>query len=236
MPNYRIAGLTVELLPKYSYTKELAEPYKCSSKNAPLFSVEISDNFIKKVLIKHSNLKPEIIEHIYLAYKLYINLLDYGRVMLHSSAIEYKGNAYLFCAKSGGGKSTHTKLWQSAFGEENVHIINDDKPIVYINDNGEFIVCGSPFAGCTDININTEVPLGGVVFLHKSNKILIDRINSKEIITNLLCSTPIKKIDEKKMNFVFTFCEKLIQNVPCYKMNCTDSVESAIEAEKTIVI
>ena len=39
----------------------------------------------------------------------------YKRQVLHSSAIAVDGNAYLFSAHSGTGKSTHTSLWLDHF-------------------------------------------------------------------------------------------------------------------------
>ena len=55
----------------------------------------------------------------------YINLLHFGGMMLHSSAVEYQGKAYLFSGPCGVGKSTHTRLWQQVFGPE-VRVFNDD--------------------------------------------------------------------------------------------------------------
>ncbi|MFR5584255.1 MAG: hypothetical protein ACLTLQ_10945 [[Clostridium] scindens] len=58
------------------------------------------------------------------------NLFRKGGMMLHASAVEVDGKAYLFSADSGTGKSTHTKQWQNYFGKERALIINDDKPAI----------------------------------------------------------------------------------------------------------
>ncbi|MEI3232941.1 MAG: hypothetical protein V8S33_00430 [Intestinibacter bartlettii] len=48
------------------------------------------------------------------------------------------GNAYLFSAHSGTGKSTHTSLWLDHF-KDRALIINDDKPCIR-EINGELYV------------------------------------------------------------------------------------------------
>ena len=61
-------------------------------------------------------------------YSPFYDLLKNHGFMLHASAVEVDGKAYLFSASSGTGKSTHTKLWQEYFGYDKALIINDDKP------------------------------------------------------------------------------------------------------------
>ena len=74
----------------------------------------------------------------------YARLLQYDGMLLHASCVEKDGKAYLFSAKSGTGKSTHTHLWLRAFPDS--RIINDDKPAVRRMD-GTFYACGTPFSG-----------------------------------------------------------------------------------------
>lgn len=54
-------------------------------------------------------------------------------------------SAILFTAPSGTGKSTHTRMWQECFGER-VTVINDDKPLIKINDS-EAVIYGTPWCG-----------------------------------------------------------------------------------------
>ncbi|MDD7517902.1 hypothetical protein [Ruminococcus flavefaciens] len=41
---------------------------------------------------------------------------DYDTVLFHGSVIAVDGHGFLFTAKSGTGKSTHTRLWREYFG------------------------------------------------------------------------------------------------------------------------
>ena len=62
-------------------------------------------------------------------------LLSCNTLLFHGSVITVDGEGYLFTAKSGTGKSTHTRLWREYFGERAV-MVNDDKPLLRITDSG----------------------------------------------------------------------------------------------------
>ena len=53
----------------------------------------------------------------------------YDTFMIHGSAVAVDWESYLFIAKSGTGKSTHTKLWLEFLGSQAL-IVNDDKPFI----------------------------------------------------------------------------------------------------------
>lgn len=44
-------------------------------------------------------------------------------LMLHGSAIALDGRGYLFMARSGTGKSTHTRLWREVFGKDRKSVV-----------------------------------------------------------------------------------------------------------------
>ena len=49
--------------------------------------------------------------------KIEDKLLDYDTILFHGSAVAVDGVGYLFTAKSGTGKSTHTRLWREMLSE-----------------------------------------------------------------------------------------------------------------------
>ncbi len=83
-----------------------------------------------------------------------------------------------FSADSGVGKSTHTALWHKVYGDK-VQIINDDKPIIRL-ENNELIVYGSPFAGGTMKFQNDSAVLGAIVFLEEAKIILLKNYPHKK--------------------------------------------------------
>ena len=83
-------------------------------------------------------------------------LLRHSTLLLHGSTVAVDGNAYLFTAACGTGKSTHTRLWREVFGERAV-MINDDKPFSQITQGG-VIAHGSPWSGKHGLDTNIAVP------------------------------------------------------------------------------
>ena len=67
--------------------------------------------------------------------KLVLALLEDDFLLMHGSAIAVDGEAYIFIAKSGTGKSTHTRLWREMLGDRTV-MVNDDKPLIHVLNAG----------------------------------------------------------------------------------------------------
>lgn len=141
---------------------------------------------------------------------------------VHSSSISYKDNGIIFSAPSGTGKSTHTRLWQKNY--EGTKIINDDMPVLRVID-GKFHLCGVPWSGKTERNINENVPLKAVVFLERGEKNEIEEISVAESVFLLLKQTtmpPYKELAKEVMNNV----KNLVENIPFYRLKCTISDEA----------
>ena len=145
-------------------------------------------------------------------FQFYRQLLDFNGLMLHSSALELDGVAYLFSGPCGVGKSTHTRLWQSTFGEK-VKVFNDDKPALRRLDDGWFAY-GTPWCGKDGININMKVPLGGICFLKQGDENSIRRLDKRESITNIISQTTFKISNVAKMEKLLETVGKLVEEIP----------------------
>jgi len=82
-------------------------------------------------------------------------------------------------APSGTGKSTHAFLWQKFLGEDNVAVINGDKPILRFRED-DVLACGSPWAGKDGLQRNVCTPLGGICLLKRSSENIIRRAGAQE--------------------------------------------------------
>lgn len=74
------------------------------------------------------NFSDEYLETLALYRKIVERLLEWDTLLFHGSCISVDSKAYLFTAKSGTGKSTHTQLWKKWFGERAVFINDDQAP------------------------------------------------------------------------------------------------------------
>ena len=77
------------------------------------------------------------------------------------------GEAYIFTAVSGTGKSTHAMLWREVFGER-VRMINDDKPLIRITPEGKAVVYGTPWDGKHHLSKNSAFPLKAICWLTRA--------------------------------------------------------------------
>ena len=86
-------------------------------------------------------------------------------VSIHGSVVMKDDAAYLFLGKSGTGKSTHSKMWQTLF--EDCELLNDDNPTIRIVD-GKVNIYGTPWSGKTPCYKNAKCRLQGIVRLKQA--------------------------------------------------------------------
>lgn len=231
MPYYRVADITFEYTPKHKYLEDRMEKYKAADDAKPEIHINVSDALIEKFSQKYG-CSLGASESSVSGNTFYTYLLSKNGIMLHSSAIIYKGGAYLFSADSGTGKSTHTGIWKRVFGDENVIMLNDDKPAIRIID-GKAFAYGTPWSGKHDISTNVSVPLKAVVFLERSENNWIRKADTKEALNCFVAQT-VNKLEANRINNLFEMLDKIFKIVPMYKMGCNMSDEAAILAEKTL--
>ncbi|MCR5137192.1 MAG: hypothetical protein K6C12_08855 [Oscillospiraceae bacterium] len=109
---------------------------------------------------------------------------DWDTILFHGSAVSVDGAGYLFTAKSGTGKSTHTRLWRELLGERAV-MVNDDKPLIRVTGDGT-VVCGTPWDGKHHLSRNIAVPLKAVCILERAEQNRIVPITKSEALPTLI--------------------------------------------------
>ena len=227
MSKYKIAGLTVEMEPKYDILKKQSLPYLGDDINDVDFCIDISEESIIKKAEQMKSLTVAECEYSWFGYVFYRNLLNYNGMLLHSSCVSLDGSAYLFSAPSGTGKSTHTALWKKHFGDRLVYV-NDDKPALRIFADRVF-ACGTPFSGKTDLNTNISVPLKGICILSRGEKNTICEADPKKAIHKIL-NQSYRPTDIELMNKTLDILNVIMSNVPVYDFSCNISDDAVITA------
>lgn len=129
--------------------------------------------------LKQDNKSDNRIEFAALHRKICEKLIDSETIMIHGAAISLDTNSFLFCGKSGIGKTTHIFNWTDQFPK--TQVINGDKPFVISRaDDKNALVCGSPWAGKEKMSENAIAPLSAIVFLERSEENHIHRISFSE--------------------------------------------------------
>ena len=161
-------------------------------------------------------LSQEDVAYMESGFQFYYRLLRFGGMMLHASAVELDGRAYLFSGPCGVGKSTHTSLWRDVFGED-VVVFNDDKPALRRID-GRWYAYGTPWCGKDGINVNMKVPLAGICFLKQSDHNEIRRLEGKQALSKVISQTTYRLRDADKMMKMMKNVDQLIAEIPIYEL------------------
>ena len=152
-------------------------------------------------------------------------LAEHGGVVLHSSyIITQRGEALLFSAPSGTGKSTQAELWRSYAGAK---VINGDRALVKA-ENG-VTANGILFSGTSGISENVTAPLRAIVLLRQSEKNEIRSISGKEAFMRLLPQCSYYPDEEENLRLVTGILAEIISAVPVYDFGCVPD-ESAVSA------
>lgn len=152
-------------------------------------------------------------------------LAEHGGVVLHSSyIITQRGEALLFSAPSGTGKSTQAELWRSYAGAK---VINGDRALVKA-ENG-VTANGILFSGTSGISENVTAPLRAIVLLRQSEKNEIRSVSGKEAFMRLLPQSSYYPDEEENLRLVTGILAEIISAVPVYDFGCVPD-ESAVSA------
>ena len=159
--------------------------------------------------------------------KIAQELVNHDTVLFHGSVVAVDGQAYLFTAKSGTGKSTHTRLWREMLGERAV-MVNDDKPFLRVTDDG-VVACGSPWNGKHRLGMDIQVPLKAICILERGQENKIVRIEPQEGLHMLLQQSN-RPNDAKMMGTYLGMIDTIAKCVPLFRMRCNMDPEAAVMA------
>ena len=183
----------------------------------------VSEDIAPDIIIKEENysldrwpgLNPDLLAYMDSGQIFYTYLLKYDGMMLHASALELGGGAYLFSGPSGVGKSTHTTLWQKEF--PSARLFNDDKPALRKID-GVWYAYGTPWSGKHGININMRVPLRGICFLRQGDENRIRRLSKLEAASAVMSQTIHGFTHVGGLDCLVNILNQLVEDIPIYEL------------------
>jgi len=220
----KIAGLTVKIFALYPTSRELCCDYLTEPVQNPDITVISSCEDISKELKNADEpAKPDYQEFLYIYRKIAEELPKFRAFVFHGAAISYKNKGYLFTAPSGTGKSTHIMLWRKHMGKA-VDIINGDKPIIKITDDGIF-VCSTPWAGKECWQKNRILPLAAVTLLKRSESPSIVKETPEKFLPRIMNQVYMPKNTES-MGYTLELIDTLLSKLPLYTLGCDISENS----------
>lgn len=178
-------------------------------------------------------------------YVLYV----FRRFLLHCSYVDVGGEAALFLAHSGGGKTTHGLLWEKCgLGE----MINGDRAAIEMTDiskcgdgkmtvgmpigrsrntNRKFMVHGLPIAGSSNVFKNRSLPLRALFLLEKAPVNEVIEIPASRQFIQVFEQVTIHTWDREFIETSVDFVTKLVECVPVRLLRCRPD-EGAVHVVK----
>jgi len=170
------------------------------------------------------NLSDNLLEITALQRKIAEEFFSLNILLFHGSVVAVDDTAYLFTAKSGTGKSTHTRLWRDVFGDRAV-MVNDDKPFLQLTDHG-VIAHGSPWNGKHRLGSNISVPLKAICILERSAENWIKPISPAQVLPMLFQQSQ-RPQNPVNMPKYMELIDRLANSVEFYRMGCNMDPEAA---------
>ena len=229
----KVAGITVEINAIFESTKEFCQNYLTNSEAD--FAIEITQEDIEfeskksrqtdlnngKSVVEFSN---SYLETLAVYRKIAEELPFFDAFLLHGSAVSVDSKGYIFTAKSGTGKSTHTNLYRVNFGDR-VVVVNDDKPIIRIIDNKVY-VCGTPWSGKSNLDNNIMVELNGLCALKRGEENEIHEITAAEMLEVVL-SQSYRPAKINSMSKFLSVLSVFLEKVRVYQLACNTDPSAA---------
>lgn len=217
----RLAELNIGVKNKYDYIYKMCRNYLT---NEPAdFSVSASDAEIMWE-DKGTGFEKGYLESLAVYRKIAENILHYNSFLLHGVVIDVKGCGIAFLAKSGVGKSTHTRLWKE-FLKGEMTVVNGDKPLIRIID-GKIFAYGSPWAGKENIHTNTKTELKKICFIERSEKNDCMPFNRGVVFERLINQIYIPK-DRELFFSTLELISTLIEKTEFYLLKCNTDISAA---------
>ena len=226
MPKYLIAGLKVEYEARGDILRENSKKYLADFEGQADIKCTVNEEFLRKKQKEIPHLSLAMHEYMWTGAAFGLEVLNHDGIILHSSCVKKDDRAYLFSARSGTGKSTHTHLWTKYL--ENTGIVNDDKPLL-IKRDGKWFACGNPFSGKTNENSNVSVPLRAIVFLQRDKSNHIEKIDPGQAVS-LFIEQTINPSDKDKSIKMLEKIDDILTNIPAFRLYCNMEPDAALTA------
>ena len=235
-----IAGLCAQVQPMFLSTREYCKAYLTEQEPELFVTVTPEDLAYEQRMadieadeegLKRRTFTDPFLERASIQRKIADALLQRNVIMTHGSTVGVDGEAFLFTAACGTGKSTHTRFWREMFGSRAV-MINDDKPFLEIREDG-VIAHGSPWSGKHGLDTNVSMPLKGICILHRGPENVIRPLKPEDAMAMLIHQTHFPDGDSAPVAALVT---KLANTVPLWDMECTKDPEAALISHRAMSV
>ena len=232
MITVKIAGIPIGIDNRFEYVKSISADYLTD--DSPEFTVAATDSDLDREReIAGEDFSRGYLESTVAFRKIAEKLPEYDAVVFHGAVIAKGGLAYAFTAKSGVGKTTHTRLWISEFGRD-VHYINGDKPVIRIID-GVPHVFGTPWRGKEGYGTNESAPLAAIALLERGERNTAEVIDPRDGTVRLVKQIYIPN-SPVSAALTMRVTDRIISSVRFVELKCNTDSEAAWVAARAMLV
>lgn len=229
----KIADLTVKIDNRYRFVERFAEGYTIPPVDTPDIEILITeDDLANEPPPEDGAAPPYFLESTAVYRKIAEKLPPYDAFVMHGSVIAVDGKAYIFTARSGVGKTTHTRLWLERFADK-AHVLNGDKPIIRFFDGVPY-ACGTPWRGKENYGINEMLPLAGIVFFGRGTENRAYPME-KEKAFFALSSQIYRSRDKDHVIKTLALTDRLLNSTKLIAAECNMDIEAADVVYRALV-
>ncbi len=153
-------------------------------------------------------------------------LFQHQRFIFHSVAFRWRDKAWLLTAAPGVGKSTQYKNLKELYPED-ISIINGDRPVIQILEEGGVMVHPSPWNGKENWHGADAAPLAGIIFLKQGKENTIRTLTAKEAAEGALSSVFHSYETEEVVKKAAKLATALLKNTPLWLLTNKGDLESS---------
>lgn len=228
----RLSEVNINIFARYPETKEFCRDYLTDENADVTLTVTQNDIDFERNMsvitcerkgVYGIELSDKFLETLAVYRKIADKIQDFDTLLMHGSAIAVDGVCYIFIAKSGTGKSTHTRLWREYFGDRAI-MVNDDKPLIKIT-NDQINVFGTPWNGKHKLGHNISVPLKSICILNRDISNHIETVSKRNAWMFLLQQT-YRPDDVIGTGKVLKLLDTVASRVQLYSLGCNMDAEA----------
>ena len=195
----------------------------------PGCSLRMSKDYAYAELIPH-RLEGETFDLYRVQYAFECRMLQLGNLVVHGAAVEYQGKGIIFSGLSGAGKTTQAHLWKKC---RNALILNGDCPAIR-QDQGQILVCGTPWCGTSGEQIDRQVPLKAFVMVKQAGENRVRELVGREKFMTVLSQIFRSNTDGNTLDLAIANLERMIDGFQVYELCCTKDSQAVEVLEREL--
>ena len=212
----KLVNKIIEVNAFHDNTRKYCRDFLCEDKAD--FTIAMTEEDLKNESSNSETGRVYVSEEISALYRKIADLfVEENIAVLHGSSFKVNDSAFLIAAKSGTGKSTHSRLLKEYIKEE-FEYINDDKPLLAVLPN-ELRLYSSPWNGKERRGNNISAPLKAIIFLNRGESNSYRKLDNKEEIYFKLLNQIYLPKDKSKCDKALNILDNIIRKVNFYEIN-----------------